>query len=389
MVHVRLLALGGAALLATAALAEEPPPERAVTTPFVIFGYNDLGMHCMNPDFSEMLILPPFNTMHAQVIDRREGEPDIVDSDVTVRYTIPGNARSSDKSNFWRYMMPLLGAQTPADVGLAGKAMAGTLTPTGNNDFAAVGIPVTPADDSGRENAYPFAVLTVTQGSLVRARTVAVLPVSTEISCFLCHNTPGISTATDILQAHDRLHGTTLEQQKPVLCAGCHADNALGAPGQPGVSNFSAAMHASHATRMDQLSPLVDACYACHPGVRTQCFRDVHLERGMTCTDCHGDVAAVGNPARNPWVDEPRCGTCHTRAGFDFEQPGKLYRDSKGHGNVHCYACHGSPHAITPTVTEVDNLQAVFMQGHPGRIDTCTVCHSDGPPDDFFHSQDD
>ena len=28
----------------------------------VVLGYNDLGMHCMNQDFSEFMILPPFNT---------------------------------------------------------------------------------------------------------------------------------------------------------------------------------------------------------------------------------------------------------------------------------------------------------------------------------------
>ena len=38
-----------------------PPADNAVTTPMVVFGYNDLGMHCMNSDFSEIMVLPPFN----------------------------------------------------------------------------------------------------------------------------------------------------------------------------------------------------------------------------------------------------------------------------------------------------------------------------------------
>ncbi len=37
-------------------------------TTYVVFGYNDLGMHCMNSDFSEIMVLPPFNTMHAQLL---------------------------------------------------------------------------------------------------------------------------------------------------------------------------------------------------------------------------------------------------------------------------------------------------------------------------------
>ncbi|HRX84369.1 MAG TPA: hypothetical protein P5572_05055 [Phycisphaerae bacterium] len=386
----RVLFAGVCAVFVTASVqAAAPPAPRVVDTPYVILACNDLGMHCMNSDFSEMMVLPPFNTLHAQIIRRSGEEPDIITGGVTVRYTIPGNTHGADKSNFWNYWQPIFGLPAPPDFGLAGLGLSGTMSPTGHNDWNAVGIPLVPIDDTGRENPYPLATLTVLSGSTVQARTQVVVPVSTEMSCFICHNTPGISTATDILRAHDRLHGTTLEQQKPVLCASCHADNALGLPGEPGVSNLSAAMHTAHAPRMGPAGNLTEVCYACHPGVRTQCQRDVHLANGMTCTQCHGNMVAVGNPAREPWVDEPRCGTCHARPGFEFEQPNTLYRDSVGHKNVHCYACHGSPHAITPTVTPLDNIQANYVQGHPGTIDTCTVCHSGGPPGGFFHKRDD
>lgn len=99
---------------------------------------------------------------------------------------------------------------------------------------------------------------------------------------------------------------------------------------------------------------------------------------------------AVGSPARRPWIDEPRCSDCHSRPGFQFEEPGKLYRDSVGHGGVHCSACHGSPHAMGPAITETDNVQANLLQGHAGVINDCTVCHgASGPPGEFFHSRDD
>ena len=96
-------------------------------------------------------------------------------------------------------------------------------------------------------------------------------------------------------------------------------------------------------------------------------------------------MEAVADPTRHPWVDEPRCDSCHQRAGFEFEQAGTLYRNSVGHSNVHCAACHGSPHAIWPTVRTEDNLQAEGLQGHAGTIDTCTVCHRQTPDDAFFH----
>ncbi len=354
---------------------------------YVVFGYNDLGMHCMNPDFSELMVLPPFNTLHAQVVRRGE-EPDIITGGVTVRYVLPTVTHAADRNNFWRYSPALLGASPLPDIGLAGKGLTGTMSATTHGDWEAVGIPIVQTDDLGRENPYSLATITVTQGTSVIARTQAVVPTSTEMTCIFCHNMPGVSTATDVLLRHDTLHGTDLVNQKPVLCASCHASNALGLPGVPNVPNLSRAMHGAHASRMGPVSFLGEACYACHPGVRTQCQRDVHFANGVTCSDCHGDMNAVADPMRVPWMTEPRCGSCHTRPGFQFEQPNTLYRMSVGHKGIQCMTCHGSPHAITPTVTDVDNAQALRLQGHAGPIDTCTVCHT-VVPGAFFHSVDD
>lgn len=350
----------------------------------VVLGYNDLGMHCMNEDFSEMMLLPPYNNLHAQVISRSGEEPHILTSGITVNYAIPGNTSSADKTNFWDYAQALLGVALAPNVGLTGNGLSGTMKTTGDNDWAATGIPITPINDQGEEDPYQLATISVVQNGVKLAETQAVVPVSWEINCNLCHNTPGISTATDILRAHDRLHGTTLEEAKPILCARCHADVALGQAGQAGIENLSRAMHGAHAARLATVAVDV-VCYACHPGVRTQCLRDVHYSQGMTCLDCHTSMEAVADANRRPWVDEPRCDSCHTRTGFEFEQAGTLYRNSKGHSNVHCAACHGSPHAITPTVVAADNVQAETLQGHAGVIDTCSVCHRATPDDNFFH----
>jgi hypothetical protein len=359
-----------------------------LNTSMVVMGYNDLGMHCMNEDFSEMMILPPFNTLHATIVDRSGGEPHIVKTGVVVEYTIPGNTHSSDKTNFWDYVNPLLGVNLANDIGLTGNGLSGSmvsLAAQGRNDWNVTGIPITPIDDSGKENPYSLATITVKKNGQKVAETQAVVPVSWEISCDICHNTPGISAATDILRAHDRLHpGLNLESKKPVLCSQCHAQAPLGTTGTPGTPALSRAMHHAHSTRMEQAGLNV-ACYACHPGVRTQCLRDVHYANGMVCMDCHGTMSDVADPTRRPWQDEPRCDSCHSRSGFQFEQPGTLYRNSKGHMGIHCAACHGSPHAITPTVTPADNLQALALQGHAGTIDKCAVCHRETPDDAFPH----
>jgi len=356
-----------------------------------VLGFNDLGMHCINQDFSELMILPPFNNLHAQVIDRGGEDPRIVTSGITVTYTIPSNTTSANKTNFWNFAQALFGTAPPPNIGLTGNGLAGNMTPVAGGIWEASGIPITPLNDNMQEDPYPLATITVTQNGAITAQTQAVVPVSWEISCNLCHNTPGISTAMDILKAHDRLHDTTLATgPKPVACGSCHVQPPLAAllPGNPNLSTLSSAMHTAHAPRMAQAG-LNNPCYACHPGIRTQCLRDVHASAGMVCTDCHGSMADVGNPSRQPWADEPRCGTCHPRtpiAGFQLEQPGTLYRNSKGHHNIYCAACHGSPHAITPTITAQDNIQAIALQGHAGTIDTCTVCHSSQPDESFPHS---
>jgi hypothetical protein len=356
----------------------------AAAGPYVVFGYNDLGMHCMDADFSEVAILPPYNTFRAQLIKRGDN-PDIEDAaEFKVEYYIPSNTRSADKTNFWRYDLALFGVDLTPDFGLAGKGLSGTMEVLEPGQFQATGIPIVPFDDSGMLNPYQLAVIKVTKEGGLIAKTEAVMPVSQELNCNLCHSTPGVSTYTDILRDHDALHGTDLENSKPVLCAGCHADPALGTPGLPDVPMLSHAMHGAHAERVKDLD-IDNKCYACHPGIRTQCQRDVHLSNNVECESCHGDMYAVGDPARMPWADQPQCGDCHTRPGFQFEEPGKLYKDSRGHSQVRCASCHGSPHAITPTVTEADNLQAEALQGYPGTINDCLVCHTVMPDEPFFH----
>lgn len=359
----------------------------ALLTPseqYIVIAQNDLGMHCMQNDFSQMMILPPFNTVRAQVI-RRGGEPQIVQSGVTVTYRLPTNTHSADKTNFWRFVQPLMGLSPAPDVGIFGTPMSGTMIyDATHHDFKAEGIPVTPIDDDGKENPYPLAHVTVARNGVNIAETQTVVPVSWEMSCNICHTTPGETVATNILKAHDRLHSTNLVAAQPVFCASCHSDNALGTPGTPGVKSLSSAMHLAHADRMTAANLAVD-CYACHPGVRTNCLRDVHSTSGMTCVSCHGDMNKVGQPTRNPWVEQPRCDSCHKRNGFEFEQPGALFRNSIGHGGVACVTCHSSPHTISPASTETDNAQHLRLQGDPSMINNCTVCHTSQPGESFFH----
>jgi len=341
---------------------------------YVVLSWNDLGMHCANKDFSSIVILPPYNNLKAQVIKRGNAttKPQVITTGLTVTYEIPGNTYSVGKTNFWTYSQGLFGVSTP-NIGLTGAGLTGTMA-MNTNEYFQDGIPVTPYQDNNLVTESPFQLALVkvkdVNGNLL-AQTQPVIPVSNEISCVSsgCHN-----SEQAILNAHEREGGFD-PNSKPVKCSKCHSDNALGAPGINGVPSFSQVIHEKHGSKTND-------CYKCHPGANTQCFRDVMHAAGMTCQDCHGSVSNVGKTIENgrkPWIDEPSCGEASCHGSNYAPEANKLYRNSRGHGNLYCSACHGSPHAILPTEQANDNVQNIAIQGWEGTLSKCSVCHGVTP----------
>ncbi len=347
-----------------------PPPPTAST---VVLAANDLGMHCMDLEFSIFSILPPFNVVNAQVVGRdASGAPVLLDDlDVSVRYDAVADASGSinsysyGKTDFWLYADSLFGTSLANGEGLTGLFMPEDdpqrrgAQPMEYNAtrgwFSAEGIPITPTDDGNRTN--PFALLAVSAHDPQTGQQVGslqvVVPVATETDCQTCHRNGGVGSAprgitspdTDleiqskrnILKLHDALQGTTLQTATPVLCAECHYSPALDLAGtgpsgsQAANPTFSKVMHEYHGSLANagQLFPADSAsCYQCHPGNITQCQRGAMKTGGMECIDCHGGMLAVGgannllsggsidstndgNP-RRPWKDLPRCQSCHT-----------------------------------------------------------------------------
>ncbi len=306
------------------------------TGTFKLIGWNDLGMHCQDgKDFSVFSVLPPYNTIHAHLID---GSGLLITSDTpyTVTYqaisdplTNTMNTTSSAKTNFWQYAAAIgYGALAP-DVGLKGYAMPGAAnTPqkmtftTSDNTWTAVGIPMMPYADAPSApypvNYFPMMRL-VAKNSLgtVLATSDIVLPVSDEMTCSVCHasNTgsagakpvngwvgnadPAKDIKLNILRKHDERFLTTplfiaaiaqtgysaagleaTSSTKPILCANCHGSNALSLPGVAGVEQLTTAMHTLHSNAIDPATNLTldsgttrDSCYRCHPGPKTQCAR--------------------------------------------------------------------------------------------------------------------
>jgi|WetSurMetagenome_2_1015567.scaffolds.fasta_scaffold52662_1 hypothetical protein len=370
------------------------------TGSYVVLAWNDLGMHCLNPTYDQLVILPPYNTIWAQVI-QRGNPPQIVTTGITVDYSIINNTDSYGKlsyGQFWDNVVALFGAGAaglPHNYGLnlAFPNIHHTLTGTMemvDDHFQVNGIPVVPLEDGATtKNPFQVAQITVKNSSgttLVTSR--ATVPTSDEINCARCHAPGGTITEVfnDIATVHDRDRGTafmaSIAGGAPILCAKCHGSPALGGtPGDRGSAGMylSEAIHTFHADKTAPGGAAV-ACYDCHPGAATSCNRSLaHTTSDGNCIACHGTMASMSASitanTRVPWVNEPACVNCHTNVG-EVSTGSTLYRDATGHGGVYCAACHQSPHAMIPTRVASDGYQALQYQEQDVSIGDCRNCHN-------------
>ena len=448
-----------------------------------ILGWNNLGMHCMDSDYSVFSILPPYNTIESQLIVA--GKLVTNGAGYTVTYQAVAdpdgsvNATAMGKGNYYTYATMLYGATLAPEGGLAGWSMPGvsnlpqsmlfeqTNQPAGGvvtkvNWFRAEGIPLSPYDDAHNKNPYPLMrVIARNAANQPIATNDIVLPVSDEMDCRACHASGSEAAAKpaagwlwnglperdfrlNILRLHDEhefaqhpalyraalaargfnpqgLYRGVVADGRPVLCAACHASEALGAPSYSTIPPLTASIHSFHAHVQDPLlNTTLDnadnraACYRCHPGSTTKCLRGAmggaiaaNGSMEMQCQNCHGNMSTVGSLNRVGWFMEPTCQQCHS--GTATSNNGQirytsvftdtngtvrvpinqtfattpstpatglsLYRFSAGHGGLQCSACHGSTHAEFPSTHGNDNVRNIGLQGHAGVMIECTSCH--------------
>ena len=380
------------------------------STQYVVVAWNDLGMHCLNPSFDTAVILPPYNTIWAQVI-KRGTPPQIITSGISIDYRIINNTTSVSPvkgtfAQFWDpiFMKQLFSVVLPQDYGLnlvtptLNNSLTGAMVqPVGTNHFMVNGIPVTPINDFGVKNPYQVAEITVKNtAGIVLAQTQATVPTSDEFSCGKCHTTDDPNPFKDMLIKHDRKQGTSLVSSMPVLCASCHGSPALGTTGAGTSGKYlSQAIHGFHSGKTVPGGTAI-GCNDCHPGPTAKCNRSAahsditKVVPAVGSTDscsninCHGTLSKIASDISSgvkiPWVNEPKCVNCHTGVtGVDTGTA--LYRNSAGHGGLSCAACHSSPHAMYPvSATSQDyvsgNYQAVQYQGVAKTLGSCvSTCH--------------
>jgi len=435
-----IAAVAAAAFALGLGFLAETPGLFAVTPPASppngtrLVGWNNLGMHCMDADFSVFSILPPYNTIDSQLIVG--GQLIESSSGITVTYeAVPDgtgsiNTTAVGKTNFWQYVLPLFGAPLVPDTGLAGTSMPGAANipqPTAFNatfnSFHAEGIPITPYDDAGVKNYYPMMRLVARQNGTVIATTDIVLPVSDEMHCSACHSSGASAAAMpagglvfdpdpvrdyrlNILKLHDGkqagkplyatalaangfnaagLYANVVTDGKPILCASCHLSEALPGTGVPGVPALTQAVHAHHGAVTDPISGLTlndsnlrEACYRCHPGSTTKCLRGAmggavasDGSLSMQCQSCHGNMSKVGDPNRTGWLQEPNCQSCHT--GTALQNNGQIRYTTVFEPNGTERVAVNATFATNPNTPAAGLSLYRFSKGHGGL--QCSACH--------------
>lgn len=375
-----------------------PPPPPITSAGYSLLAWNDLGMHCVDgKDYSVFSILPPYNNLHAQLVNKTTGKQ--VNTGVTLTYesyaddtvakTDPLygsiNTVSSTKTNFWTYVKALFGAQPVPDYGLnlsdptVSNRTPGT-TPvamqynSGKGAFIAEGIPVTPTDDLGRKNFYPMVKVVAKDSTgkvLATARTV--LPVSDEMTCKACHSSttstnpaaiaakpsagwindadPEKDWKKNILRLHDEKKFAD-PVNKPLFVQALakvgYASTGLAATAAAGQPVLCAACHSSNALQASGVF-----------GVRALTHA-LHTKHG-TVKDPTTQVALGDSTNRSA------CYMCH---------PGSVTQclrgamgnavDASGNLSMDCQSCHG-------TMAQVGNVARTGWFNEPN----CQSCHHD------------
>ncbi|MBU1426866.1 MAG: cytochrome c3 family protein [Gammaproteobacteria bacterium] len=357
-------------------------------------------MHCVDgKDYSVFSILPPYNNLHAQLVNKTTNKQ--VNTGVTLTYesyadntvaqTDPLygsiNTISSTKTNFWTYVSALFGAQPAPDHGLnlndptvSNRTPGTTPSPmqysSGLGAFVAEGIPIMPVDDMGRKNFYPMIKVvakdSATGAVLATARTV--LPVSDEMTCKACHSTTTSTNAAAIAarpvagwindpdpEKDWKKNILRLHDEKKFADA---ANQTLYANALAQVGYNPAGLLATATAGQPVL------CAACHLSNALQ-TSGVAGVRALTHA-LHTKHATVKDPATQVALGDATnrssCYSCH---------PGSVTQclrgamgdalDASGNPAMSCQSCHG-------TMAQVGNTARAGWFNEPN----CQSCHHDG-----------
>ncbi len=114
--------------------------------------------------------------------------------------------------------------------------------------------------------------------------------------------------------------------------------------------------------------PSDDDCLACHDGVSLGA--SIHGQAGLSCVDCHDDLAGLTDFPHQPRLAPPNCRACHDGAAAKHAAGVHARALTAGRKGAGCTDCHGAGHAILPA-SDPRSPTSHFRVPH-----TCAQCHS-------------
>lgn len=432
---IPVLALALSVLLATADPSLAGKPGGGGT--YKVVAWNDLGMHCACPTFGGFLLLPPFNTIRAQVLSYGTNDPVLVTSanitslGLTIGYNMIDNTDAllindpyfsqwiTYSPKLFPGFAPVVGGKV---MGLAGKGLSGTMDFNADNlDWVAPGIPAYPivqadasknimTDPLGGPNRNPYPMTNVyvkdSSGAVV-ASTNTVTPVAFG-GCCSCHLTLAAqngypATAAGSFAYLGKMHGMNSSKidfnyldptgdgtSGPIRCSWCHWDPAMGENAAPGLANvfpnyviMPGASFTSADVKVSQYS-FSDVLHRFH-SQSSKVLTQFDANIATNCYDCHPGNNVNCYRGSHKSKTAIWCVDCHGNlnqrvATNQLTQPWKVSTlpscISASPGINSAFACHSSIDvggALHPTTPALFG-KFINSRGHKGSIG-CQTCH--------------
>ncbi len=389
---------------------------------YTLLAWNDLGMHCMDGmDFSVFTILPPYNTLHAQLKDK-SGK--LISTNVKLTYEAVAdsagsiNSYSDPKTNFWDWAGPLFGVHLAPEVGinldglLTGPPAPGNRTPswvpagsishdmmTYNENyrwFEAEGIPMTPFPDgpakdaSGHINKNFYPTVKVVARDLndkLLAEITTVLPVSDEMTCKGCHASTSSTSnkariaakpAATATRANGWVFDPNLDKDWKRNILLLHDQKQLSKQLYKDALRDSGYSPLGLLATADSAKPVL--CVKCHasnayfdklnkktvmpglPGIRafTEVLHSKHARVGDPSSTTTPQATLDGAGGRSA------CYNCHPGSVTQCLRGAmSTIKDTAGNPSISCQSCHGNMEAVGSP-----NRQGWFNEP------TCESCHN-------------
>jgi hypothetical protein len=375
---------------------------------YKVLAYNDLGMHCACPGSETFLVLPPFNTIRAQVFQYGGNDPVVVSSGVNVTYSMLDNNENDNYlintdpyyKNIIAFAPKMFPGYQPVVNGkvnsLSNAGLAGNMTYNATPmAWEVVGVPAFPVPtgtssdvmndpfSSANPKRTPYLTAQIKVTDSVSGTVLATANTTVPVAfggCCPCHlrlaSANGYTAdPRGSFNYMGKLHATVASAGRtvskidfslidvdgdgvggPIRCSICHWDPAMGESVAPGFLNSNGTLNT---TTWPNLKILAGANFTISDmKVSQYSFSDVlhtfHSQDNIVLTQYDANIAK-------------NCYNCHpgNMTGDNFN----CYRGAMKSASIYCFDCHG----------DLNQRVAAGSMTQPWQQSTLPTCNNPSP----------